>query len=235
MIASILKTPAITCLSALALFFADDVKKAARPVAPEAKAQHVEPSPAHIRIVTYTMQISSDKAEELDRAELEESAVKPDGLKSALEKLGKPVLACIVDQDIDLAASPSITLSCSVPTPSGSQTFNGQTTTQVQYQSCGSVFRLRGKWDKDSDIAHVWIESELSYTGESKVRLSPDSFAPMFHSNKQASFGFFSSGKPKITLYVNDPRAAEGATAYVTQFVISRIAKPSVNRRSAAP
>lgn len=98
---------------------------------------------------------------------------------SRLEVIQRPMIMC---QDNQQA---TIQIGQSVPTPSGSQTFGGQTSTQVQYQDVGVILNVEPHINPDGFV-YLLVEPEVSSVTDSTIQIAPGAFAPIFN-RRQAS------------------------------------------------
>lgn len=98
---------------------------------------------------------------------------------SRLEVIQRPMIMC---QDNQQA---TIQIGQSVPTPSGSQAFAGQTSTQVQYQDVGVILNVEPHINPDGFV-YMLVEPEISSVSDSTIQIAPGAFAPIFN-RRQAS------------------------------------------------
>ncbi|MBE7506611.1 MAG: hypothetical protein HS101_10035 [Planctomycetia bacterium] len=93
---------------------------------------------------------------------------------SRLEVIQRPMIMC---QDNQQA---TIQIGQSVPTPSGAQTFGGQTSTQVQYQEVGVILNVEPHINPDGFV-YMLVEPEVSSITDSTIQIAPGAFAPIFN------------------------------------------------------
>lgn len=98
---------------------------------------------------------------------------------SRLEVIQRPMIMC---QDNQQA---TIQIGQSVPTPSGSQAFAGQTSTQVTYQDVGVILNVEPHINPDGFV-YMLVEPEISSVSDSTIQIAPGAFAPIFN-RRQAS------------------------------------------------
>jgi type II secretory pathway component GspD/PulD (secretin) len=93
---------------------------------------------------------------------------------SRLEVIQRPMIMCQDNQQAN------ITIGQSVPTPSGAQTFGGQTSTQVQYQEVGVLLSVEPHINPDGFV-YMLVEPEISSVTDSTIQIAPGAFAPIFN------------------------------------------------------
>jgi general secretion pathway protein D len=99
---------------------------------------------------------------------------------SRLEVIQRPMIMC---QDNQPA---SIQIGQSVPTPSGSQAFAGQTSTQVTYTDVGVILNVEPHINPDGFV-YMLVEPEISSVTDSNVQIAPGAFAPIFNTRNAST------------------------------------------------
>lgn len=221
---------ALSMILAVAMCIAADSPKntpkpaAATPPPSARTAAPIQPMPAHLRVVAYHVTVPADRADDLDHEKILAAASSAKALRAELAEFGKLRVTCLIDQDIDLAHETSIQVGASRPTPSGSQTFNGQTSTQVQYQDCGCIVNLNARWENDDkQVGQGKMKIEASAIDQSPIKLGANVFAPVFLKNT-SDFGLtFVSGKTGVYLTLENTEIRSGATVHVAEVTITRL------------
>jgi type II secretory pathway component GspD/PulD (secretin) len=93
---------------------------------------------------------------------------------SRLEVIQRPM---IMVQDNQQA---SIQIGQSVPTPTGSTAFGGQTTTTVQYQEVGVLLDVEPQINPDGFVIML-VRPEISSITDSTIQIAPGAFAPVLN------------------------------------------------------
>ena len=196
-------------------------KPSSQPAEKSRNALHFTPWRTRVAVAVYQVTVSSDRVHEIDRDKLEQAAGTLRELSKALKELGETRLVNLTDQMIGNDTRQEIQLGASRPTPSGSQSFKGQTSTQVEYQDTGCNFEITSHWNPD-DPAQGMLDLgvEVSSVLESKIQLSPKSFAPIIYQMKQRFLGPVVSGKPVVLLSVDGNNPETDLSVYVTRAVI---------------
>lgn len=180
-----------------------------------------KPRPARVRMVGYLLYISPEQAEELDSPSLKAAVKSKHGLRKHLDQFGEVQFIGLVDHQVDLATHSAFQVGASLPTPSGVQTFKGQTSTQVQYTDCGCIVSLQERSVAKSDEAmYVKVEVEVSNIKDSKIQLSPQAYAPIFYRKTHDFSGRFKTGEPEVFLSVDGSESAKGTTAFIYEITI---------------
>ncbi len=100
---------------------------------------------------------------------------------SRLEVIQRPMIMC---QDNQQA---TIQIGQSVPTPSGAQTFGGQTSTQVQYNDVGVILNVEPHINPDGFV-YLLVEPEISSVTDSTIQIAPGAFAPVFNRRRATTY-----------------------------------------------
>jgi type II secretory pathway component GspD/PulD (secretin) len=100
---------------------------------------------------------------------------------SRLEVIQRPMIMC---QDNQQA---TIQIGQSVPTPSGSQAFAGQTSTQVQYQDVGVILNVEPHINPDGFV-YMLVEPEVSSVSDSTLQIAPGAFAPVINQRRATTY-----------------------------------------------
>jgi general secretion pathway protein D len=93
---------------------------------------------------------------------------------SRLEVIQRPMIMCQDNQQAN------ITIGQSVPVPSGSQAFAGQTSTQVSYEDVGVILDVEPHINPDGFV-YMLVEPEISSVTDSTIQIAPGAFAPVFN------------------------------------------------------
>lgn len=212
------------------LWLAGQLVVAAQHPAPEPSTQPAEkpqnalrftPWRTRVTVAVYQVTVSAERVHEVDRDKLEQAAGSLRDFSKALKELGDTRLVNLTDQVIGNDTRQEIQLGASRPTPSGSQSFKGQTSTQVEYQDTGCILEIRSHWNPDDPTQGMLeLGVEVSSVLESKIQLSPKFFAPIIYQMKQKFLGPVLSGKPAVLLSVDGNNPGADLSVYVTRAVI---------------
>ncbi len=110
---------------------------------------------------------------------------------SRLEIIQRPMIMC---QDNQQA---KIQIGQSVPTPSGSQAFAGQTSTQVQYQDVGVILNVEPHINPDGFV-YMLVEPEVSSVSDSTLQIAPGAFAPVINQRRATTYVAVKDGETVV-------------------------------------
>lgn len=110
---------------------------------------------------------------------------------SRLEVIQRPMIMC---QDNQQA---TIQIGQQVPTPSGSQAFAGQTSTQVEYQDVGVILNVEPHINPDGFV-YMLVEPEVSSVSESTLQIAPGAFAPIINQRRATTYVAVKDGETVV-------------------------------------
>lgn len=176
-----------------------------------------------MHITIYRLTLTRERVVELDAVKLQQSAKSPTELQTTLKSFGEARLVALMDQIINPDSLQTIQFGASVPVPSGSQSFKGQTSTQVEYQDTGCIVKVFGKWEDDTPMTGmVNVDLELAGVADSKIQLSPNSMAPIIYQERLRLSGPVNSGESYVLLSVDGGKPGDEVSACVTRIAFQR-------------
>ncbi len=110
---------------------------------------------------------------------------------SRLEVIQRPMIMC---QDNQQA---TIQIGQSVPTPTGSQAFAGQTSTQVNYQDVGVILNVEPHINPDGFV-YMLVEPEVSSVSASSLQIAPGAFAPIINQRRATTYVAVKDGETVV-------------------------------------
>jgi hypothetical protein len=196
---------------------------ACKPCVPEKPVLEFTPWRTRIWVTTYQVTLPIERVDELNRDHLERAAATSHDFVSALKALGDLRLLNLTDQFIGSGVQERIQLGASRPTPTGSQSFKGQTSTQVQYQDAGSIVEVTTAWRRENPMQGMLdLRVELSGIVDSEIQLAPGAFAPVIYRIDQKHSGPIRSGEPYLLISIDGSNRGLKAYAYITRAVFFR-------------
>ncbi|HKQ48789.1 MAG TPA: hypothetical protein VJZ71_12025 [Phycisphaerae bacterium] len=199
------------------------LKPASQPAEKQRNELRFTPWRTSINVAVYQTTLAADRVDELDPDTLRKSAVTMKDLKLALQKFGETKLINLTDQYVSADSEQTMQIGVSRPVPSGSQTFKGQTSTQVEYQDTGLLLELKSRWSDDNPTqGMIDLGIEISCLGASQIQLSPGSMAPIMYQMRERLSGPVRSGEPMLLLNIEGGNQGTNLHAYVTRVVFHR-------------
>lgn len=196
---------------------------ACKPRAPEKPILDFTPWRTRICVATYQITLPIERAGDLDRDKLQRAAASSQDFVGALKALGEVRLLNLTDQYIGSGVPEKIRLGASRPTPTGSQSYKGQTSTQVQYQDTGSIIEVTTTWRREDPLQGALdLRVEVSGIVDSEVQIAPGAMAPIIYQIDQKHAGPIRSGEPYVLISIDGSSRGSNAYAYVTRVMFFR-------------
>jgi hypothetical protein len=202
-----------------------DARPSSQPAVQDSKVAPLDYSPWRTRlfVTTYQLTLPIERAGDIDREKLQKTASSSQEFVAALKALGETRLLNLTDQFIGDGGPAKIRLGASRPTPTGSQSFKGQTSTQVQYQDAGCIIDVRTTW-RHEDPKRGMVDMRVEFSGilDPDLQIAPGTMAPVIYQIDQKYAGPIRSGEPCLLISVDGSNRGSKSYAYITRVVFFR-------------